>query len=561
MGETEQQFRERSPALREKDIREINALFPAYFFRRKSTGEVWTTCCGRHKTLGPEAAIWMEDHISEPGSRWDTRTANLHDKQLCPFCGAVGTVKDIKYTGRRDNLTAWRRFALCRWDGKALWVECGEAKKTYGDLLHLTYRPTVCAHSLYRFGKAAVEHIIDEYGLGSGILRKYQYADFDKRTVDHPFWSSVDGRSYRVIGLEAIGKSPVKYCQAEKWAAREHEIVKFLHLAHVYPRQVEMLMKAGMEAVVFDLALRRVKHVAVLDWKAEAKKAWKIPPEVLREFLRMNEPKDRDIRKLETWKSLNRKGNASFREVMEAWPLLGDYIAMDFAKKWGAEPLRLWRYLERQSGKFYVWRDYVEAGQKIGLNLYRDDVLFPADLAEAHDAAVAERNRRAQAERDRQRAEQKRQEAEERRRAEAEAKGYADYRKKLEKKYGWEAGKYRITVPEGKEDIEREGRELKHCVGGYADRHIQGKTVILFMRKISHPATPWLTIEMNGAELVQIHGYRNEGAYSAKRIAPDPREVYREWLDRWLAWVKAGSRRKKDGTPIEAKNKAKEDAA
>lgn len=560
MGEKEQKFRERSPALREKDIREINALFPVYFFRRASTGEVWTTCCGRREKLGPTAAIWQAPHVAEQTSRWDTRTANLHDQQLCPFCGAVGTVKDIKYTGRRDNLTAWRRFALCRWDGKALWVECGEAKKTYGDLMHLTYRPTVCSHSLYRYGKTAVECIIDEYGLGSGLLKKYPYAAFDKRTVDHPFWSSVDGRSYRVIGLEDVGKSPVKYCQAEAWAAKEHEIVKFLHVAHVYPRAVEMLMKAGMSGVVYDLALRRVKHVNILDWKAaEPKNAWKVPPEVLREFLRTLGPSERDIEKLEMWKSLNRKGKTSLREVLEAWPVVGDRRITAFARKWGVDPLRLWRYLDRQNHclvghMFGVWRDYVEAAQKIGRNLYRDDVLLPADLAKAHDAAVAERNRR-------QREERKRREEEARLQEEAAAKGYGKYRKKLEKRYGWEADGFRITVPRNKEEIEREGRELKHCVGGYADRHIQGKTVILFMRREAHPEKPWLTIEMNGKKLVQIHGYKNEGAYSAKRIAPDPREVYREFLDRWLAWVAAGSRRKKDGTPIEAKNKAKEDAA
>ena len=67
----------------------------------------------------------------------------------------------------------------------------------------------------------------------------------------------------------------------------------------------------------------------------------------------------------------------------------------------------------------------------------------------------------------------------ERRRAEAAAKGYADYRKKLEKKYGWEAGKYRITVPEGKEAIEREGREPKRgsrmsAGGGGSDRERGG---------------------------------------------------------------------------------------
>jgi len=383
-----------------------------------------------------------------------------------------------------------------------------------------------------------------------------QYGTFSQTGVVWPARASVDGRSYHVIGLGELGKSPVKYCPASIWAAKEHEIGKFLHVAHVYPRQVEMLMKAGMADVVFDLAIRGVKHCAVLDWRAEElKRAWKVPPEIVREFLRTQGPKERDIRKLETWKTLNRKKKVSFREVMEAWPLLSNSIDMKFVKKWGEDPLRLHRYLERQNARFYVWRDYVEAGQKIGLNIYRDDVLLPGNLAEAHDAAVAERNRRAQAELARQREERKRQAAEERKRAEAAAKGYDKYREKLEKRYGWEAGKYRITVPESKEAIEREGRELKHCVGGYADRHIQGKTVILFMRKISHPDTPWITIEMNGAELVQIHGYRNEGAYSAKRIAPDPREVYREWLDPWLDWVKAGSRRKKDGTPIVPKNK------
>ena len=560
MGENEQKFRERAPALRKKDMQEINALFPVYFFRRASTGEVWTTCCGRHETLGPTAAIWQAPHVAEPKSCWDTRTENLHDKQLCPFCGAVGTPKDIKYTGRRDNLTAWRRFALCRWDGKALWVECGEAKKTYGDIRHLTWRPTVSSYSLYRYGKSAVECIIDEYGLGSGILRKYPYAAFDKRTVDHPFWTSKDGRSYRVIGLEDIGKSPVKYCQAEAWAAREYEIVKFLHVAHVYPRQVEMLMKAGMVGVVNDLALRRVKHVTILDWQAaEPKKAWKVPPEVLREFLKIAEPTERDVEKLEAWKSLNRKGKVSLRDVLEAWPVVGDRRITAFAKKWGVDPMRLWRYLDRQNHRRVndmarYWMDYVENAQKCGRNLYRDDVLLPADLEKAHDAAVQEQLRRYREERER-RAE------EERRRAEEAAKGYGKYRKKLEKKYGWEADGFRITVPRNKADIEREGRELKHCVGGYADRHIQGKTVILFMRKVSRPEKPWLTIEMDGKALVQIHGYKNEGAYSAKRIAPDPREVYREFLDRWLAWVAAGSRRKKDGTPILPENETKEEIA
>jgi len=561
MGELETKFRARAPKLRARDVEEINGLFPAYFFRRKRTGEVWTTCCRRNAVLGPEAALWQEPHVSEEVYRWGTGH-DLHDKQLCPFCGRLGTVKDLKYTGRRENLTAWRRFALLRWDGKALWVECFEAKKDYGAIALMTCAPAVKAYSLYRFGRDAVEYIIDQYGRGSGKLEKRRYADLGKGTVDHPFWVSMEGRDYRVIGLDALDKSPVRYCRGEVWAGRQFEIVKFLHAAYAYPRQVELLMKAGMEQVVWDLAIRGVRHYTVLDWTAEPKRAFRVPPEVVKEFLAL-EPAARDIGKLELWKSMNRKGKASIREVLEAWPILGDRTRLAFARKWGAEPLRLWRYLDGQNhcmpGQMWgAWRDYVEAGQAIGLNLYRDDVLFPKDLAAAHDDAVKRRRRKEQAEWDRQKRERQRERAREARRAKANEEQYAEYRKKLEKRYGWEADSFRITVPRDKEEIVREGIELKHCVGGYADRHVQRKTVILFMRRAAHPEKPWLTIEMNGAELVQIHGYKNEGAYSKKRIAPDPREVYREFLDRWLAWVAAGSRRKKDGTPIEAKERIAE---
>ena len=48
MDEKIEAFRHRAPKLRKRDIEDINALFDSYIFRRKSAGEVWTTCCRRH---------------------------------------------------------------------------------------------------------------------------------------------------------------------------------------------------------------------------------------------------------------------------------------------------------------------------------------------------------------------------------------------------------------------------------------------------------------------------------------------------------------------------------
>lgn len=40
-----------APQLTDAERRQINGLFPAYIFRRRRTGEVWTSCCGVHKCI------------------------------------------------------------------------------------------------------------------------------------------------------------------------------------------------------------------------------------------------------------------------------------------------------------------------------------------------------------------------------------------------------------------------------------------------------------------------------------------------------------------------------
>ena len=553
MDEKTEAFLRRAPALRKRDVEDINALFESYIFRRRSTGEIWTSCCRRHATLPAEAEIWERKHVREPRGYWKSEPG--HGETPCPLCGRMGTVKDLRYTGRRENLYSERRIALLRWDGRALWAECAEAKKDYTDADALTDPPAVRQRALYRFGPEAVESIFrgwwrDDYG----ALRHEAYADFNKKTVEEPFPYSFDeGLGYAVVGADAVAKSPARYCRAEDWIGQHACVIKFLHLAHVYPRKVEMLMKAGMAETVWDLARRGVKHAAVLDWKAaDDRTAWKVPPQILREFLK----RSNDIGLLEMWQRLNRTEKVSLAETEAAYPALsGHPKALALARRRGVAPMRLYRYLERQGNPqalFTAWEDYVRLGERQGMALHRSDVLLPADLGAAHDAVVAEQNRLLEIERKRREAERRAQEAMER---ELRDKAYAERKKVLERKYAWTDGTYQIVVPDSEEAIREEGRVLQHCVGGYAQRHAEGKTVILFMRKVRAPETPWLTIEMWGTQLHQIHGFRNEGAYTSKRIAPDPREKYRAFLDPWLAWVAAGSRRKKDGTPAVPKRR------
>lgn len=330
------------------------------------------------------------------------------------------------------------------------------------------------------------------------------------------------------------------------------KFLEYLTACCFYPRQIEMLMKAGMDVVVRDFVERGVKHASVINWD-EPKMPFKLNRQDMKAFLSTS----RDIRIMELYKRL--KGNASLAECAE-WIGLGVNInaTIRAAKKWSLPPEKLIRYLYRNVGcarfggmtsidsALRYWEDYLIAAEAISCQLHRENVLLPKKLGAAHDSAIAKHQNKMECEREKAQAERER----------LAELSYKKRRVELEKKYIFSMNGYLIQVPANKDEILNEGRKLQHCVGGYANRHMSGTVTILFMREAKNPGEPWLTIEMSGNNIVQIHGFKNEGAYSSKgRFAPDPREVYREFLDTWLDWLKKGSKRDKQGNPKLPKKK------
>ncbi|MEI3089713.1 MAG: PcfJ domain-containing protein [Oscillospiraceae bacterium] len=189
------------------------------------------------------------------------------------------------------------------------------------------------------------------------------------------------------------------------------------------------------------------------------------------------------------------------------------------------------RYAESKTG-VQLWADYLRMARELGYDLTEATVAMPKDLRERHDAAA---------------------ELLEIRKDQAATAAYAKRYKQLCRKYEFALSGLRIVVPKSGSEIVREGKTLHHCVGGYAARHMSGKTTILFLRHEKRPERPWMTIELTGKDTIrQIHGYKNEGYNHAQ----DPEERYAWFLDAWLGWVHAGSRRDKQKQPIlEAKEK------
>ena len=157
------------------------------------------------------------------------------------------------------------------------------------------------------------------------------------------------------------------------------------------------------------------------------------------------------------------------------------------------------KYLEKQNEQPYTLRDYWSDCEKLNLDLSREDILLPPDLAQAHQRtidALAEARRQKELEETR------------------EAREKFEKRlKKLEQDFAFESGNLLIRPARSHAELINEGSALHHCVATYAKKHLSGQTVIFFIREKSEPDKPFYTLEYNPKteNIVQCRGLHNCG--------------------------------------------------
>lgn len=363
-----------------------------------------------------------------------------------------------------------------------------------------------------------------------------------QKTLTEPFtdggsWICQRDGHYAVHGAEQIAASPLKYCAAERFFdLREDDtqenvigLLAYLGLWTRYPR-IEQLVKMGCEEIVWE-AIGGNMNSRALNWRARSMPAFFGVDKPTAKRLLAGGVGRRELEALE----VVRGGGASLDEAMLICGRLGGGNERkrcgEALREIGESVLVLARYLEKhQYRDARLWLDYIDAAKKLKYDLTRRDVAFPKDLQGAHDAAVETIRYEENA---------------------AARKAYQKRYRKLVKKYSFTAMGLSVVVPEDDGQIIREGKTLRHCVGGYAARHMSGAATILFLRKEKTPQRSYITIEMcgkRGNDIRQIHGYRNEHSKGKKLASPEER--HGAFLELWLAWLRSGSKRDKDGRPI-----------
>lgn len=336
------------------------------------------------------------------------------------------------------------------------------------------------------------------------------------KRIDEPFGHSENyyGYAYNdyfVGGDECLKKTFFKYLPDTFHTMREMSVFAR------YPTITEMLIKSGHD----DIVVRRSRGDAtngVCNFHAKTpKRFWKLNKLELKEWTARGADYDEAVTYLKKF-----RGERDGFDLARGYNLLfGCYPYMkkeieNRIKEGGFTEKEVIKYLGRQNEGTTMFKDYLDAAAEVGYDLTVHNVFFPKNLREAHDAATAAVRIR------------------------ENAKVTAEYRKTMAErteKYELAGGGFFIRMPADFEEIVAEGKALEHCVGGYAARHCEGKTTILFMRSADEPDKPLYTIEVNGKQVIQCHGLKNVEH-------PRDNEAAKAFYDAWKTWIENGSKKR-----------------
>ena len=480
---------------------------------------------GSGRTLGrgyhcPECGEWTEKK---------RKGAPKHGERMECRCGHRGAALSLNRYSRFDSLSDENYFMFCKERDGWLWLIAAEGNRYY-DREELDPEPRLNVMSTYAF-KPGERHAWTWRWKTWGQKEWREKKDCGKPFKGKNYKKSP---SYALIGAEEIEKSEMRYCALDTaWSAMvNHDIFedertavtdaveKYLWLYAKYPA-VEMIVKMGFVGIIYDY----LRGDGMGPWKWKARTPWeffRMKKRDYKEFCRRN-MKPEDIRT--KVRCLPEESMEEYVRLKEIWKNHLEEAVRMYKHK------RYWKKLCSwyPGHDWVIWQDTLDMERMAGNDTEFESVLMPENLQERHDELEQMREKLTE---------------------KANEKTYRKRRKMLRDKYEFTASGLEIRVPKSAGEIEREGKLLRHCVAGYADRHIKGVKCILFLRWSDDRSTPYMTVEINERTetIVQIHGFHND------LWSMSPWEIHGDFLQMWMDWVKAGSLRDQAGNPVVSKS-------
>lgn len=484
-------------------------------------------------------AEWDDYRDPARANDYKTVTAKHNSEVFCPYCGTAAEKKIVSKCGHMLNLDQWRDvlFIIRHSENRVYGIRGSMARyHSYNQWKSdkLYFSPD--AVHVWTPGRAVTFLVEIAYDLNDHIgyypLRFREAADPGAIGKRH---GSVTDATY-VIGTEQLKGTFLQWSGLEKVLNtarapsvyfRYDEAVRWL-TAYVRNPSIEFLTKfPELTQIIYATIPKGERMSELFNWRAKspdkffrmskAEVKWLISPKSVKHDLierlrfRMDLKKTYpDITLSESDDLYTKNGGKDLDRLLNLISRLAGIMSPKQIENYILK--QEWNFADRYIGRHNyvetIWRDYLEMAEKLKYDMTDRVVLTPKNLREAHDRAV-ELTSLIQA----------------REIAEASKKR----KKLLNTLYNWSDGEILIRPPKDAAEIVAEGQILHHCVGGYAKRHNDGKTTILFVRKCSAPDVPLYTMELDATKLwvmKQIHGLHN--------CCPD-----KETMDKINAWLAA----------------------
>lgn len=450
-------------------LKEIMQYFPHYAFYIKNGDDIgyYCTSCEDWKP----ASSMLFDEFGEDMAFVPAHNFKQNNKFTCPFCGTEVTAKSFRRGFKSFNHN--RVFAICNnVDGK-LQIDITK--------VYLSYLPS---------GEPSLEKVkLYTYQFERNKAKRYNArGNLMKTMASLPLDSYICNIGYDnavLIGKHEIAKTELEYSAYD--LLNDYSVRDFITYLICYTNHnnLEYVVKAGLHQLAYDITVGG--YGKIINWKSNN----------LLKMLRLQSKNDLKAEgkflnavKLEFYQEVCKAGEKSPMKIANSFEP-GDYwSALRLHEKYHLPYKQIVKYQSKQKCHLVYWLDYLENAFEV----YDTPELMPRNIYTAHDRAIDIRKLKA---------------------SEINNNLIAKRHQELEPyEYKWQD--LIIVLPKTCEEIIAEGQALKHCVGGYAERHAKGHTTIVFLRRADEPNKPYYTIELQDRKIRQCYGYRNNMANNPK---------------------------------------------
>lgn len=326
----------------------------------------------------------------------------------------------------------------------------------------------------------------------------------------------------------------------EKVGSRAISVSNYISRYREHP-YLEYLSKAGMTRMLDDLLYSRYYGYAHAHFAATINEEGKTPTEIFgisKPYLRMLIRMNGNTGALRLLKRCQRDGVIPKQEELKRFEKLfsDDADLLGKIDRYHISITKYINYLTKQAGKHEVpkatrtywdhprageskkfdlrefignlsrdWNDYTTWLERLHYDLTDEYYLLPPDLVKAHDRLMEEERQR-----------KLKEEAKKRKIMDARVKklvaALTVQMSNDGKDLRMRSKKYMVVLPKSGEDLRKEGSYNHNCVGTYVQQVAEKETMILFIRKVDDPETPFYTMEYRNGRTIQCRGMRNESA-------------------------------------------------